>query len=557
MPSANVDPHLFRRPLPLITIALAAGILLAGTFGAHETYLVLVLLLITLSSAVVAVATKRPRWTLVTLILLAATLGYLRFRAQDAVTPNDVSRLAPADVQLTGMVDSEVQEMYAGTGARTTRARFTLRVKNAMTKADEQILEGVAGCVEVSLPVLVSRQGGRGEPPRYGDELWVEGHLELPAAPRNPGGFDERTTLATHGIYSRLTVALPETWSILKTSGSDSGVLKPIYALKELVLSHGRRALSRERAGVLNAILLGSKSEISPADRAAFERTGTVHLLATAGLHTGLVVAMLLYLLPFAGISRRGVVLLTLIFLAIFTTMAGDRPAVMRAAIMASVYLVGMLLEREPDISNAIALAGLGLLLANPFNLFDFGFQISFATVITLSLAMKLTLPLHQRETSRSGRHTGAANAYHVAANYLTTCLFVTVVAQIGSMPLIIYYFNLFTPVGLLANLLIVPTVAPLMALGFAAPVIGAISLAPFLSLPLDWLLNIVTEYILAVVRWCSGPQFEVTSIGSPPVWLLIAYYTALWSWLGWRRVRSKGRGRASMRSGGHGFGGL
>ncbi len=60
-----------------------------------------------------------------------------------------------------------------------------------------------------------------------------------------------------------------------------------------------------------------------------------------------------------------------------------------RAAIVASVYLMGKLFEREPDMPNAIALAAVGLLLANPSNLFDFGFQISFAAVITLALGMK------------------------------------------------------------------------------------------------------------------------------------------------------------------------
>ncbi len=109
----------------------------------------------------------------------------------------------------------------------------------------------------------------------------------------------------------------------MRRAGAEAGVLKPVFALKERILSHGRQALGHERAGVLNAILLGAKSELSPADKALFDKTGTVHLLATAGLHTGLVVTMLLYLLPFVGLPRRPVALVTLGLLVVFTIMAG------------------------------------------------------------------------------------------------------------------------------------------------------------------------------------------------------------------------------------------
>jgi competence protein ComEC len=399
--------------------------------------------------------------------------------------------------------------------------------------------------VEASLPISADGINNAAALPQYGDVVSLQGLLEIPAGPRNPGAFDERTMLARHGIFSRVMVKFPQNWQIQATAGTDAGILRPIFWLRERLLSHGRHVLSRERAGVLNAILVGAKSELSPADRALFEKTGTVHLLATAGLHTGLVVAMLLYLLPFTGLPRRPVALVTLGLLAVFTIMAGDRPAVVRAAVMAAVYLFGLLLEREPDLPNAIALAALGLLLANPFNLFDFGFQISFTTVITLALGMKLTLPLRRCVTRRMSRNGLAKDALRGAVDYMATCLCVTVIAQIGSMPLIIYYFNIFTPAGLVANLLIVPIVAPVIAIGFAAAALGAITPIPLLSLPLDWILNAATGYILTVVRVCSGPQFGVTSIGSPPVWLIIIYYAALWVWLGWwrARVRSKDQG--------------
>ncbi len=134
-------------------------------------------------------------------------------------------------------------------------------------------------------------------------------------------------------------------------------------------------------------------------------------------------------------------------------------------------------------------------------------------------------------------RKTASSNALRTAADYLVTCLCVTAIAQIGCMPLIIYYFNIFTPAGLIANLLIVPVVAPVIVIGFAAAALGAVSLQ--LSLPLDWMLKLACGYILGVVRLCSGPQVGLTSFGSPPVWIIVLYYAALWGLFGWLRVRS------------------
>lgn len=541
-------PH---RPLAWAAAALATGVLFGGVSGGNAHSLLWFLLVITLCCGAIAAITRRTRWFNIALLCLAMVLGFLRSAAQQTIGLRDVSRLAHADtnIVITGVVDSDVEEIYSRGGM--DRGRFTLRAESAtLSFGDDQNSVDVTGLVDVSVPTSQKPEFSQSVPvsvtnpdglPHYGDYVSVTGRLIEPSGPRNPGAYDDRTNLARKGIYSRLSVGSPEDWQILVSKRTGPKILGPVYALKRVVLMHSLHALPRERAGVVNAILLGSKSQLSAADRSLFAKTGTVHLLATAGLHTGLVAAMLLYALPFAGVSRRYAVALTLGSLMVFSIMAGDRPAVVRAAIMAGVYLFGDLLEREPDLTNAISLAALGLLLANPLNLFDFGFQISFATVITLAIGMRLTLPFQRRVSASFPGRTAGARALHASARYLAACVSVTVLAQVGSVPLIIYYFNLFTPAGLLANLLIVPLVAPVMALGFAAAALGAMS--PILSLPLDWALSGLAGFILAVVRVCSSPVFGVTSVSSPPVPLLVLYYACLWFGLGWLRVKGRVKG--------------
>jgi competence protein ComEC len=329
-----------------------------------------------------------------------------------------------------------------------------------------------------------------------------------------------------------LTVKSPSNWQAIAGSNAGAGALKPIFLAKRGLTEAGDRALGHQLGGVLNAILIGSKTELTYTERQQFEKTGTMHLLATAGLHTGVVVAMLLFLLRFCRLPKRASVIATLIGLLVFTIMSGDRPAVVRAAVMAAVYLAGLALEREPDLTNSISIAALVLLIANPFNLFEIGFQITFATVITLALGMPFAYRVDSLLTARERRLRGPRRFGYSVLRYFAACLGVTLLAQLGSTPLVVYYFNMFAPAGLLANLLIVPIIAPLMLLGFTGACVSALS--PAAAAPVYFLLKGLTAYILMVVRICSGPAFGAGAMASPPAFAVALYYLLIWCGLLW-----------------------
>ena len=207
--------------------------------------------------------------------------------------------------------------------------------------------------------------------------------------------------------------------------------------------------------------------------------------------------------------------------------MAGGRPSVTRAVVMASVILLGMLLEREPDLPTALALAALVLLGYNPLNLFEAGFQLSFATVISLVLLM----PLFANATRRMGKLISndwpGAKAGRFGVETLTACFFLACAAQLGAAPLVAYYFNDLSLVSILANTLVVPIIALIIALGFGAACLSAFH--PLLALPLDRILDGLLAWVIGVVRACSTLPYADVPTASPPVWFLIAYYALLW----------------------------
>lgn len=536
------------RPLVVVTLAFMAGILAAAyalplaLFGLLTLVLLLVLLGIT----------RRPRWAVAALIAAFGLLGSARYLAASFIAPNDISHLVPSFVTLTGIIASEPQMPEGAQGALPARAGFALTVRRA---ASAQGIEETAtpplpvtGTVQVRVPLEDQIRGDSSQPvdsarklPQYGDVVTVRGRLEAPSGPRNPGAFDYRAYLARRGIFALLTVRRSGDWEIVSQGHVTANpLLYPASRLRQGLLSHAAKTLPAERAGVLNGILLGAREDLPLALQDDFERTGTTHLLATAGLHVGMVVGLLIGLLSLFRFAHRPRLLLTLLALALYAAMAGGRPSVVRAALMASVFLGGFLLEREPDLFNSLALAALLLLLGNPHDLFDAGFQLSFATVLTIILLMPFAEEKLQR--LRAGRHEGTSGkrALYGGLTVVVTCFFLAIAAQVGVWPLVAYYFNDVSLVSVIANTLVVPAIPVVIALGFLAAAIGFV--LPVLAWPLDGLLNLLLAYVIGVIRGCAALPYAGFHVVSPPVLLIAAYYVLLWglSWYGLRNIRLK-----------------
>lgn len=508
------------RPLVALTLAFAAGIGLA----ALALPMVVLVLLGFLGLVVLTAWTQRPVWSAAAVLVAFALLGSARYYVVALRAPDDVSRLAPATVTLTGVVCSDVEMTQ---GRRAVRLTLAAREARRGTAANAQAVPA-SGYVTARLPVAEN-----GALPRYGDLLIVTGWLAVPGGPRNPGAFDYRGFLARGGVYARLNARRPGDWRRLRgQEATGNPLLRLAFALRQTVMRHAQSALPPVQAGVLNGILLGARGDLPAALNDDFERTGTVHILATAGLHVGMVVGLLIGALRLLRMAQKPALVLALLLLALYATMAGGRPSVVRAALMASVYLLGLLLEREPSLPNALSLAALLLLLINPNNLFDVGFQLSFATVISIVLLMPLAEEALEG-VRKSVRGDGlGARWRRRGAETLAVCFFLAVTAQIGAMPLVAYYSNEVSLVSILANTLAVPVITLVIGLGFSAAALGAF--APLLAWPLDRMLSGLLAYIVWIVQGCAALPYATINVSSPPVTLVVGYYAALWA-AAWR----------------------
>ncbi len=208
----------------------------------------------------------------------------------------------------------------------------------------------------------------------------------------------------------------------------------------------------RDDYSILAAMTLGDKSAVSREQKEQFAIAGTSHLLALSGLHLGIIYMLMTYLFR----SRRLRLVNQLLIVGsiwAFVLLVGMPLSVIRAALMISIYAFVSMLNRSKTPINTLALSAVIILLANPYALFDVGFQLSFASVLAILLFMPLATP------HRSARPAGTlARARTLNPQpFLYQMTMVSIAAQIGTAPLVAYYFGRFPVWFLLANYVSIP----------------------------------------------------------------------------------------------------
>jgi competence protein ComEC len=221
---------------------------------------------------------------------------------------------------------------------------------------------------------------------------------------------------------------------------------------------------------------------------------------------------------------RSRVIALVLPSILLYTLLAGAKPSIVRADVMATTILLAYLLDREPDIPSALALAALILLIWQPAFLFDPGFQLSFAVVAALVAVMPLLEPYLRIASGIS--LIPAPIAFRIFYG-LGSGIALSFVAQISALPLTAQHFNQISPLGLVANTLILPFIPVLFVGGFTVWALASTPAAAAIAWPLGWAL----AYVIGVARTCGSVPWASLNVSSPG-WGFAAVYYAAFAWI-------------------------
>lgn len=318
--------------------------------------------------------------------------------------------------------------------------------------------------------ILVYVRGAQGL--SYGDVLILRGGIDKPF-----NLYAGRMPAVMHVSMPGSIIRLPENYG--------QPVRKFAYYLKRQIERIIYQRLSPLTASILDAMVLGEKKNIPPQVYDAMIKSGTVHILVVSGFNVGVVAFMIMLLLKVLRLPRSLRYITTMPCLEIYCLATGASPPVIRATVMAIFFLTGFLIKREPDMRNSLALSALFILLINPRELFSISFQLSFVSVAAIIFLYPELKAFFRAEAIKVR-----------LLRFLAEGCLVSLSAWLGTCGFILYYFKIFSPVTVLANLFIVPLATLVTLSGFS--LVAVTLFFPAFAGPFAWANEFFVVLLLA-----------------------------------------------------------
>jgi len=485
---SRFDEILGDRHLVLITQAYIAGIVLGRfwvTGSVHFYWLTMFFLLIQAALFLFRLTNLFKVGLLFFVVFTGAFSTYYSLLPSE----NNILHHTGRDLYVEGTVVEEpvIDQDYC---------TYQLQVEMVETKEGRQQADG---------RLLVMIYGPENAIFQYGDRLRLRSAIIEPKGLRNPGGFDYRFFLRSQGIDA---LAYPNALQVDRLGPGKVYLLAgSAIIFKQQMIAFIGKTLPSPTADLLTAILFGQRAQLPAEVEENFRKAGAGHLMAVSGLHVGIVAAMIIGL--FKRLRYKGYLPLILAILLVFAYayLTGMQPSALRAAIMISMAMGAVLLERDNDLPTAVAVAALVTVFINPLLLFAIGFQLSYAATLAL---IYLYRPLDH-----------FFRTLHFPP-LIRSPLVITMAAQIGVLPLSIYYFHHLPAGALLFNLLFLPLIAFVVSLGLSGALLGL--LIPYLGEILLWASRPLLELMLLISGFSSIPGFYL-ALSPPRVTTIITIY--------------------------------
>ncbi len=489
----NFNPQIAFRKQPMIYIAIALiiGILLSNYINAIFMLPFIVLLLF-----ILFIIIRKWNFSFLLIILLMIILGFsFSGYKNDAFykSLDEVKEYAEKPIKYSGIV---VEENNYSSGQR-----FTL--KNVQINSEDFNFNNNIKYFVYPKDQFIANVS-------IGDTLRGSGKWQLFNDIRNPGEYDFKRYYhikkIVGKIYSKSEIQVYSNprWSLIKS----------INNFRENVRLKLTAYSDSETAALLSALILGDRTHIDQDIRKSFVNVGVIHVLAVSGLHVGYVLIILLLLVKIIRIPWGYDRIFIVLGLILFTILSGGRPSVIRASIMASLYIFAPVLNRKPNAWNIIATVAFLILIVNPNSIFDLGFQLSFTAVMSIIYFYNLfnkILPDRLKVSSVKNN----------VARFFWGLLLVSFSAQLGTIPVVAHYFGRIPLIAIVANLIIIPLIGGFVALGLAKLIFFWIPPLSFFIDQVNWLIK---ELIYTSVSIFD--KFPYASIMSPQFnWINLIQY--------------------------------
>ena len=485
-----------RRPLLYPLLALMAGIII-GDFFALPCYL---LLAGALAILLLLLCSIRQKWSIASflfILCLMVVVGLFNIQRQPYLVHNDqhiVHQAEQGRLTVEGIVRMS-EQISPANNALVVDCRRMLKNNSYIP---------VTGNIRLVIPADLHFQ--------YGDFIRFHSKIKNIRSFHNPGSFDYERYLKRQGIYVSGFVANSAGIVLIRHDAASGIKLKletfRLY-LKRLIHAN---APSPQRE-IIEAMTIGNKKAIPPDVRDNFAKTGTSHILAISGLHIGMVAAggfLLIFLLLKSSeylMLRFNIIKIAtataFIPVIVYALVAGMGTTVLRSTLMALAFLLALLIGKQRDLYNTLFGAALIILIAAPESLFEISFQLSFSAVF----AILYIVPKFSNTTL--GFSSSTPHWLQTLIHRIYIFILVSTAATLGTLPIMVFYFNRVSAVTLIANLIAVPLLGMLtlaLAMFFILTSLFLTGLAGFLIQAASFFTGIAVEVInrLASLSWSA-----------------------------------------------------
>lgn len=350
-----------------------------------------------------------------------------------------------------------------------------------------------------------------------GDIIKFQGTIDGISRNGNPYLFNYRTYMFTKGVYTNMS-ATSYSVKILSKENPTLGDNLSIN-FEERVNNIFDNNLKSNNSSIMKSIILGNSSYLDEETQGKFRDLGLGHILAVSGLHVGLIFLFIMYILQAIGLQRNLSVILSVIAIWAYGYMIGLPASVVRASIMFSLLSLSSLIYRRYDSINIIAFTGTIMLIIRPLWILNIGFQISFvATASIILLTPKINKIFKQYKMTNIGKSLAPL-----------------IGVQLGTLPIVAYYFNNYSVMSIVANIIIIPLISLALILSLSAIILSYIFM-PLVRL-LGPLINIILDFNNFLVDKLDAFPLSPIILSSPSLGRIIVYYVIIFLALGYIKV--------------------
>jgi len=370
---------------------------------------------------------------------------------------------------------------------------------------------------------------------RAGDYVQAYCWLDRFNGPTNPGQFDVAKYLARRNVFVAASVQSREAVELLKGGSGGTGTFIKIKRRLQEIAGQALRGdldIEGQNYALLQALVLGYRTEIDSDTYRAFQKTGLLHFLCLSGMNFMILFWIIWWLCKTAGLMKRACAVICLAAAGIFLLVIPPQPPAFRAAIMSSVFCASFFFRRKYNPFNALSLAAVILLLIKPTDLFDAGWQLSFAVVLGLLLfCERIHFFLYEKITSLPwGKKSPKTNLLFritpIAGPYLLRLFSTCFTAWLGGAGISLYHFYRINYLTSIWTVIVSPLIGVISVIGYLKTVLALF--LPSAAATLDIIVGPLASLLIWLVKLFAGWNISEILIGKVPPAVVILYYAFL-----------------------------